>query len=80
MRQIISALYFCHEEVKVVHRDIKPENFVLNSENDIVLVDFGLSRRFEGDDDVVKLTQGTKAFYAPEIVRTGVVNKVIHGK
>lgn len=28
---LISALIYCHEEVKVIHRDIKPENIMLNA-------------------------------------------------
>jgi len=63
----------------VVHRDIKPENMMLDKENRIVLVDFGLSKMFEGENDVLRGTAGTMKFYAPEIVRTGVKNKVIHG-
>jgi serine/threonine protein kinase len=63
-----------------VHRDIKPENFVMKNEQELVLVDFGVSKRFEGEDDTLKGTAGTKLFFAPEIVKTGVKNKVIHGK
>ena len=55
-----------------MHRDIKPENIVLNRDNEIVLVDFGLSRKFSGEDDVMPGgTAGTILYYAPEIVRTG---------
>ena len=43
------------------------------------MVDFGLSMKFEGENDVLRGTAGTMKFYAPEIVRTGVKNKVIHG-
>ena len=44
------------------------------------MVDFGVSKRFEGDDDTIKGTAGTKLFFAPEIVKTGDPNKIIHGK
>ena len=64
----------------MVHRDIKPENMMLDKENRIVLVDFGLSKMFEGENDALRGTAGTMKFYAPEIVRTGIKNKVIHGK
>jgi len=50
-RQIISALTYCHEETSVVHRDIKPENVMLNENDDAVVVDFGVSALFEGEDD-----------------------------
>jgi|TARA_B110000285_G_C14813549_1_gene463094 serine/threonine protein kinase len=44
------------------------------------MVDFGLSKTFEGENDALRGTAGTIKFYAPEIVRTGIKNKVIHGK
>jgi serine/threonine protein kinase len=45
-RQLISALYTCHVEAKVIHRDIKPDNLVLNNMKELVLVDFGLAKQF----------------------------------
>ena len=42
---LLSALKHLHEK-KIIHRDIKPENILLRnrkSNNDIVLVDFGLA-------------------------------------
>jgi serine/threonine protein kinase len=70
----------CHEEAKVLHRDIKPENCMLNKRDELVLVDFGISKCFEGDNDIVKGSAGTMLYFAPEIVRTGVKNKVIYGR
>jgi serine/threonine protein kinase len=62
------------------HRDIKPENIMLNDKNDIVLVDFGLSNHFHNDDDLLRGTQGTTLYFAPEIVRTGVKDKKVYGR
>jgi len=53
---------------------------VLNESNELVLVDFGLAKCFKDSDDIVKGIGGTIRFYAPEIVATGVKNKVIHAK
>jgi serine/threonine protein kinase len=78
-RQLISALYTIHVEAKLVHRDIKPDNIMLNKKDDITLVDFGVSKKFTGDDDIVEGNRGTVLFFAPEIVRTGQVKKIIHG-
>mmetsp|Transcript_24995 Transcript_24995/g.17666 ORF Transcript_24995/g.17666 Transcript_24995/m.17666 type:complete len:94 (+) Transcript_24995:39-320(+) len=64
--------------MKVVHRDVKPENIMLNTKDQAVLVDFGVSRMFK-DDDVLKDTVGSTRFFAPEIVRA-VEDKRIHGK
>jgi serine/threonine protein kinase len=44
---------------------------MVNRNNEIVLVDFGLSRQFSGEDDVMRGTAGTLLYYAPEVVRTG---------
>lgn len=55
---------------------------MLNESNELVLVDFGLAKCFkeEDEDDIVKGNAGTIRFYAPEMVKTGVKNKVIHAK
>ena len=53
---------------------------MLNNKGDLVLVDFGASKKFEGDNDIVKGNTGTMRFFAPEIVRTGVPNKILHGR
>jgi len=44
--QIVLALNECHNRKgnKVLHRDIKPANIFLDSNNNIKLGDFGLSR------------------------------------
>lgn len=69
-RNVVSALYYCHSEVRVFHRDIKPENIMLNDQNKAVLVDFGVAALFE-NDDVIKGTAGSMRYFSPEIVKTG---------
>ena len=34
----------------LVHRDLKPANICLNEQNDILFIDFGLTRRFKLKD------------------------------
>jgi non-specific serine/threonine protein kinase len=51
MIDILRALHYCHQIVKVVHRDIKPENIVANHNNEAVLIDFGISALVEEDDN-----------------------------
>lgn len=47
MRQLLSAVVYCHKQ-KIVHRDLKPENLLLeNKDSDnIKVIDFGTSRVF----------------------------------
>lgn len=40
-RQIVSAVAFIHEN-GYAHRDLKPENLLLDEEQNIKLIDFGL--------------------------------------
>jgi serine/threonine protein kinase len=30
---MIKALYYCHNVIKVIHRDIKPDNIMINHNN-----------------------------------------------
>lgn len=43
--QLLDALIYLHShEPPIIHRDIKPQNLKLTDENNIVLLDFGLSK------------------------------------
>lgn len=53
IKQLVLALQWLHEEVKVVHRDIKPENILLMENGRAVICDFGSAARLmqeDGDD------------------------------
>ncbi len=44
-RQILEALTYLHApERRVIHRDIKPQNLLLDNDDRITLIDFGLAR------------------------------------
>ncbi len=78
-RQISSAVYYCHNVANICHRDLKAENVMLSKTDDAILVDFGVSACFNGENDKVHGTEGSIKYFAPEIVRTG-VKKIIHAR
>ncbi|CAF4044849.1 unnamed protein product [Adineta steineri] len=46
IRQIVSAVDHMHR-ANVIHRDIKLQNFMLDQNNDIIIIDFGLSNSLD---------------------------------
>lgn len=64
--QIIEALSYMHEN-KMLHLDLKPNNIMVRKDNKLVLIDFGLSKRFDADGNSEAFTTigcGTPG-YAP---------------
>jgi len=70
LRDMLKALYYCHDVAKVFHRDIKPDNIMINHNNEAVLIDFGVSA-LKGDDDFIHTKMGTLLFFAPEMFQSG---------
>jgi serine/threonine protein kinase len=65
---ILDAIEYAHAQ-GVVHRDLKAENVLMNSDDDLVVSDFGLGRHI--DSATTRQTQsgvgmGTLAYMAPE--------------
>jgi len=68
LAQMTLALQDCHKrkEGKILHRDLKPGNVFIDSQNNIKLGDFGLSR-IMGDQSVFAYTHvGTPYYMSPE--------------
>lgn len=66
-RQLCQVLDYLHNQnPPVIHRDIKPDNIIVNHEGVCKLIDFGISRRFQGDHDKDTVIMGTEYTAAPE--------------
>jgi hypothetical protein len=73
VREACEALQYVHDQ-QIVHRDVKPQNLIL-SERGVVLVDFGIARLLDSDeeeDGTVGI--GTPRFMAPEVFAGGRVS------
>jgi serine/threonine protein kinase len=65
-QQIISGIEYIHK-LNVVHRDLKPENLLLDHNNRIKIVDFGLSNTYKPDEEL-KTACGSPCYAAPEMI------------
>jgi serine/threonine-protein kinase len=75
--QIASALAHAHEH-GIVHRDLKSANVIVTPEGVVKVLDFGLARRMDPEQDAAALTRsdvtgpntmlGTPAYMAPEVL------------
>ena len=69
--QVVSALVECHSHKggKVLHRDIKPANIFIDSQKNIKLGDFGLSRLMNEDSEFAQTHVGTPYYMSPEQIQ-----------
>ncbi|CAG8742885.1 18270_t:CDS:2, partial [Acaulospora morrowiae] len=78
---ILSALHECHygygnsksdssqtKHTTILHRDIKPDNVFLDSNNNIKLGDFGLSRTLNPERELARTYVGTPFYMSPELI------------
>lgn len=64
-RQIAEALAYIHN-MNVLHLDVKPANILLRKNGDAVLIDFGISKRYDEDGGQTSTTPtGISKGYAP---------------
>ncbi len=65
-QQIISAIEYSHFN-KMAHRDLKPENLLLDEDNNIKLIDFGLANLMK-DGASLTTACGSPNYAAPEVI------------
>jgi hypothetical protein len=69
-RELAEALAYAHEE-GIVHRDVKPQNVMIDKQDRLHLMDFGLAARQEEEARLTRdgTVMGTPAYMAPEQAR-----------
>ena len=75
INQLASALRFIHQK-RMMHLDIKPSNILLDDEDNVVLIDFGLAKQYDNAGQQTSTTPvGISHGYAPiEQYRSGGVS------
>ncbi len=61
-RQLVSAIEHAHK-ASIVHRDLKLENLLLDAENNLILSDFGLGRKYLDSDPLSEVSYFKKRLF-----------------
>lgn len=76
--QLIDGISYCHTQ-GIAHRDLKPENLLLDSQDNLKIMDFGLSnlQRADGEGTLLQTVCGTPNYVAPEVLKERGYNGII---
>ncbi len=64
---MLLAVGFMHSN-KILHRDLKPQNIFVDSEMNLKVGDFGVSRLLDSTQQNCKTSAGSPFYMAPEMV------------
>ncbi len=69
--QILDGMNEAHNK-GILHRDIKPENILIDSDNKVKIVDFGICKNMSDESERItkeNLILGTISYMAPEVIQ-----------
>ena len=55
--------------IHLYHFDIKPENLILRKDFSLVLIDFGVTKMYSTDEEIIIPFEGTRAYWPPEMFK-----------
>ena len=67
-KQLCDVLIYLHNQKPnpIIYRDMKPANIIVDKDNKVKLIDFGIAREFKIDNDSDTTYMGTRGYAAPE--------------
>ena len=71
LTKLLEALKYLHDTCKIINRDIKPDNIMIDRNNNIKIINFGLSAYLENQNNILvsrKSFKGSVQFVPPEIL------------
>lgn len=71
--QLCEILVYLHglKPNPIIYRDMKPGNIIIDNDNDVKLIDFGIAREFRSEQDSDTTFIGTIGYAAPEQYHVG---------
>ncbi|XP_059140100.1 uncharacterized protein LOC131928143 [Physella acuta] len=66
MLDVVNGLECLHNKY-IAHSDIKMKNILITDNNIAKIADFGFAKRYSSDEDVEKISRGTRDYWAPEM-------------